>query len=90
MLTQKAEEVTIADIVRIMEGGIEITHCCNDIAAKDCPRTEQCLTRAVWVRASRALERELDAITLADILDGSITLDFDEHFTDPPTVPPLD
>ena len=77
MLTKAAQEVTVADVVRIMEGGVELTHCCNEESSKDCPRTEDCLTRVVWLRASRALERELDSITLADLLAGSVSLELD-------------
>lgn len=77
MLTNAPESTSIGDVIRIMEGGIELTHCCQDEIAKECPRTERCLTRVVWLRASRALERELDAITLKDLIDGAITLDDD-------------
>lgn len=75
MLTHGPGETSIGDVIRIMEGGIELTHCCQEEIAKECPRTEHCLTRVVWLRASRALERELNAITLKDLIDGNITLD---------------
>ncbi len=75
MLTHGPEATSIGDVIRIMEGGIDLTHCCQDDIAKDCPRTDRCLTRVVWLRASRALARELDAITLKDVIDGTVILD---------------
>ncbi len=75
LLTQTPETISIGDIIRVMEGGIDLTHCCQEAIAKDCPRMGKCLTRVVWLRASRALARELDAITLADLAHGDITLD---------------
>ncbi|MFV0349356.1 MAG: RrF2 family transcriptional regulator [Halodesulfovibrio sp.] len=74
MLTRSPEEISIGDVIRIMEGGVELTHCCQDDIAKECPRTERCLTRVVWLRASRALEKELDSISLKDLIDGVVTL----------------
>jgi len=77
MLAHKPEETTIGDVIRVMEGGIDLTHCCQEDVAKECPRTGRCLTRVVWLRASRALARELDSITLKDLIEGGITLDDD-------------
>lgn len=74
MLTRDPESVSIGDIIRIMEGGIELTHCCQEEIAKECPRTDRCLTRVVWLRASRALEKELDSISLKDLINGDVTL----------------
>lgn len=75
MLTKTAKEVTMGDVVRIMEDGIDLTHCCKTETPKDCPRADDCLTRAVWLRASKALEEELDSITLAEVLTQNVSLE---------------
>lgn len=58
--------ITIGAIVRAMEGSITLTDCLREDA--DCDRQPECRTRSVWKRASKALERELDSITLQELL----------------------
>ena len=66
-LARPAEDITLGEVVRLMEGGIMLTVCCGE-QANDCPRKEGCLTRSAWVKVSQNLEQELDAISLATLL----------------------
>ena len=50
-----------------MEGGLRLTVCCGE-KAKECPRIDGCLTRRAWVQLSTTLEKELDSISLASLL----------------------
>lgn len=65
-------EVTLGDVVRVMEGRISITQCCDD--PETCGRADDCPTRQAWKHVSEVLERELDAITLADMMREPGTL----------------
>ena len=66
ILDKDPATVTVGEIVRIMEGGINLTDCVNDKSI--CDRSPTCRTRLVWQRASKVLEQELDSITLADLM----------------------
>jgi Rrf2 family protein len=66
-LARPAEDITLGEVVRLMEGGICLTVCCGD-KASDCPRQDACLTRRAWMKVSKSLEAELNAITLATLL----------------------
>ncbi len=68
-LAKKPEEITLGEVVRLMEGGVMLSVCCGD-KANDCQRKEGCLTRRAWVQVSNTLERELDSISLASLLHG--------------------
>lgn len=68
ILNKAPSEITLGQIVRTMEGGINIVACLD--CETECDRSADCMTRSVWERASRAMERELDSITLADLLDS--------------------
>lgn len=71
LLAAAPQELTLGHIVRVMEGGIHMTECSRDETA--CERAHQCRTRQVWIRISRAMEQELEAITLSDLMqDASI------------------
>ncbi len=69
MLARTPEEITLGEIVRLMEGGIQLTVCCSG-DANVCARRASCLTRSAWVRASQALERSLEETTLATLMEG--------------------
>ena len=68
-LARSAEDITLGEVVRLMEGGIHLTVCCGE-KANNCPRKDGCLTRRAWVQVSTSLERELDSITLAGLVHG--------------------
>ena len=68
-LSRPAEKITLGDIVRIMEGSVELSVCLAD--PELCERADVCLTRAAWQRATDAMLRELDTITLAELAKGA-------------------
>lgn len=68
MLNRAPSEITLAQIVDVMEGGIRLTDCCTDNEL--CTRTPTCKTRVAWLRISEVLERELNSITLEDLMSG--------------------
>ncbi|MGL1862020.1 MAG: Rrf2 family transcriptional regulator [Pseudodesulfovibrio sp.] len=67
MLDKPAADITLGEIVRVMEGAINIVNCLDPDSK--CERSDDCRTRSVWERASRAMEKELDSITLAELID---------------------
>jgi len=69
MLGRPAQGITLGDIVRVMEGTVGLTACLSD--PNLCARTSVCRTRGAWKRATDALLRELDAITLAALAEGT-------------------
>lgn len=66
MLTKAPEEITVGEIVAILEGGDTLVHCDRD--PQDCERIDSCLTRYLWVEAAAAMFQRLSAITFADLL----------------------
>ena len=68
LLDRPPAAITLGEIVRTMEGSANIASCLDCETA--CDHSADCLTRNAWERASRAMERELDSITLADLMPG--------------------
>ncbi len=68
-LSRPAEQINLGDIVRIMEGSVELSACLS--SPELCDRTAVCLTRAAWQRATDAMLRELDTINLAELAKGA-------------------
>lgn len=66
-LAKSADAISLGDVIRAVEGNIDLTQCCDDAFAADCPRSKDCPTRPAWLRISQALERELDSISIHDL-----------------------
>lgn len=69
ILDKNPANITLGEIVRTTEGAINIANCLD--CDSNCERSDACRTRSVWERASRAMEQELDSITLSELMDLS-------------------
>jgi Rrf2 family protein len=68
MLAKRPEEITLGDITRLFEGQAELADCISN--PEKCPMSDDCLIRPAWQKATQALYRELDSITIADLLEN--------------------
>lgn len=66
MLAREPSQITVGEIVALLEGGSNLTHCA--LNPEDCDRVDECLTRYVWLEASRAMFDRLNQITFADLI----------------------
>ncbi len=67
MLNRAPDEITIGEIVDVLEGGINLTECVGNPEA--CEKQEDCLTRSIWEEATKAIYDKLNSITLAQLID---------------------
>jgi Rrf2 family protein len=68
MLAKPPGDITVLEIVKLLEGGINLSPCIDD--PDTCDRSETCLSRGVWETATRAVRDELNSITLSDVITG--------------------
>ena len=66
MLSKPPGEITVGEIVAVLEGGDTLIHCDRD--PEDCERVDSCLTRYLWKEAAAAMFQRLSTITFADLL----------------------
>jgi len=66
MLSRPPEEITMGDIVRILENDVNLVPCLK--GPGECVHTSQCLTRNVWKKAASALFETLDSMTLTRVI----------------------
>ena len=62
LLSIKPEDVTLGDVLRVVEGGVQ-PPCNGEADSPDAP----CRCRIAWTAAAKALEDTLDRFTIADI-----------------------
>jgi Rrf2 family cysteine metabolism transcriptional repressor len=67
MLGRSPEEITVGDIVRVLEGPIGPTECVSEDDAAYCDRSETCIARRVWARVRDSIVEVMDSITLKDM-----------------------
>jgi Rrf2 family protein len=67
-LSKEPSEITVADILRVTEGGLAPVTCLEG-ETEGCERRENCLTLGVWKGLERVIADYLEDITLQDILD---------------------
>lgn len=70
-LTRAPAEVTVADVLSAVEGGLAPVPCLEEGAAR-CERVGQCVTRPVWALVRDRLVETLDRTTLADLCNQTV------------------
>jgi Rrf2 family protein len=66
MLTKPPEEITVGEIVALLEDGTSLVECVEDTTV--CERSDTCPTRLLWKEACDAMFDRLKAVTLADLV----------------------
>lgn len=66
VLCKPPNEITVGDIMTILEGPIEIADCIDGV---ECDTSDCCATKAVWEKIKNSIDSVMDSITLQDIID---------------------
>ncbi|GBF10323.1 Rrf2 family transcriptional regulator [Tepidibacillus infernus] len=69
-LANEPEKVIVGDIVRVLEGSMNIIDCLEDEDGNCCNKTEDCSTKMVWEKVRESMASVLDALNLADLTIG--------------------
>jgi len=74
-LAKAPENISVGDIVRVMEGGTAITDCSErESVCGVCNRAGECLSRHIWVETSKAMFEALDQFRIGDLIENSTTI----------------
>jgi len=68
LLGRKPQDLTIGDIVRVLEGPIALSHCLEPGESGDCYQADDCMARMVWSKVGAKIEEALDSISFQDLL----------------------
>ena len=66
VLNKLPEEITVADIMEVLEGPIEISDC---VEGTTCNDGNCCATRLVWQKIKTSIEDVTTSVTLKDIVN---------------------
>jgi Rrf2 family iron-sulfur cluster assembly transcriptional regulator len=66
ILAKPPEEITVGEIVAVLEDGTSFAECSDHDGS--CERSSTCLTRRLWKEAAQAMFDKLHSTTLADVM----------------------
>jgi Rrf2 family protein len=66
VLSAIPKAITVADIMEVLEGPIEISNCLDE---KSCNNVDCCATRLLWAKIKDSIDSVTKSTTLQDILD---------------------
>ncbi len=65
-LARAPEEITVGDVLRALEGGLNLVECLEEEEA--CGKSCACASRIVWMKLRDGLNAIVDGITLRDMI----------------------
>ena len=78
-LAKEPAEITAWDIVVVVETKMDMIPCTSDDPEPDCALIDECPVKYLWRHIKDSLRRELENITVQDILDGKLALEESEN-----------
>ncbi|MFA9398362.1 MAG: Rrf2 family transcriptional regulator [Clostridiaceae bacterium] len=67
ILSKKPDDITISEIMDVLEGPVEIATCLND---SSCNNIDCCATRLLWFNIKKSIEEVTQNTTLGDIVNN--------------------
>ena len=74
MLAGEPSDLTVGDIIRLIEGPLAPVHCIVSEDSEYCPLKGQCAFMGMWVRASHAVEEVYDQTSFQDLIEEEAAL----------------
>ncbi|MBI6873937.1 Rrf2 family transcriptional regulator [Clostridium aciditolerans] len=69
ILSRAPKDIKISDIMRVLEGPIEISDCIYGNSENSCSNIECCATRLLWSRIKESIDTVMESTTLQDMVD---------------------
>lgn len=71
VLAQEPAKVTVGQIVRALDGPVDLVECASETDDPNCCKKEtDCPSRMVWQKMKESIAQVLDSTTLADLCRG--------------------
>lgn len=69
MLAKAPNEITVGNVLRVLEGDMAPADCILDDELYKCNREEECVTKLVWLKIRDSINEVIDTITLKDMVE---------------------
>jgi len=68
VLGRAPQNISVGDIIRVLEGPLAPVDCVSELNPDDCKRADICVTRIIWTRVRDSIAEVLDSYTLQDLV----------------------
>ncbi|MBS6397701.1 MAG: RrF2 family transcriptional regulator [Clostridiales bacterium] len=68
---RQAEEISVGDVLRALEGNLDLVDCPGLSAEKSCSGADVCVTKYVWKRINESINHTVDEIKISDLVNES-------------------
>ncbi|MEN8907033.1 MAG: Rrf2 family transcriptional regulator, partial [Clostridiales bacterium] len=80
-LNKEISQITVGQILRILEGSFAPVECVSDDDKKICCENEsKCLTKSVWGKIKNSIESVVDSITIQDLIEDYHDFEKNDNF----------
>ncbi len=69
LLAYDPQEITVGQILRSLEGDLAPAECVGEDPSSDCFKENGCATKLVFVKIKDSIDKVIDTISLADMID---------------------
>jgi len=71
MLARDPRDITMGEVVRALEGGIDLTVCVEK--PDECTRSSRCVARRLWEETTKVMYEKLNSVSLMELIEGDRT-----------------
>lgn len=68
-LARRPDELAVGDVIRVVQGPVEVVECTGDQAADDCELSGDCVFLPMWEELRKAIATVYDSITFQDLVE---------------------
>ncbi len=69
VLSRGPEDIKISDIIKTLEGPIELAYCVSNEGGEACDMAEDCVIRLLWNKLKDSISEVLNSTTLKDLFE---------------------
>ena len=70
-LARPSSEISVGDVLRILEGSLEAAQCPGNDETQSCEREDICVTKYVWKRINDSITEAVDTLMLSQLIEES-------------------
>ena len=70
-LGRPADEISVGDILRVLEGGLEAASCPGTEGDGGCQGSDLCVAKLVWKRINDSITDAVDTLMLSELIEES-------------------
>lgn len=77
MLAKDLKEISVGDVLRALEGNLELVDCPGLLVQDGCKSADNCVTKYVWKRINDSINQTVEEIKLDQLVEESCKMNYD-------------